>query len=59
MEAGAKAFAALMRHLKVFGQDYHTVIMMQVKTKLGSWAIQGIALSRPMSCFDQPVDGGL
>jgi hypothetical protein len=35
MEADAKAFAALMRHIKEVDSEYHTVVMMQVENEVG------------------------
>jgi hypothetical protein len=48
-----------MRHLKVFDQDHHTVIMMQVGNEVG---IMGDSRDRSVEAnelFDQPVPEGL
>jgi hypothetical protein len=58
LEADAKAFAAVMGHLKK-ADPQHTVIMVQVENEPGSWGGVRDFSPEAQKLFEQPVPSGL
>jgi Domain of unknown function (DUF5597)/Glycosyl hydrolases family 35 len=58
MEADAKAFASVMKHLKEFDKQ-HTVIMIQVENEPGSWGSIRDYSADAQKLFEEPVPAEL
>ena len=58
MDADAKAFTAVMSHLKK-SDPQHTVIMVQVQNEPGSWGSVRDYLPQAQKLFEEPVPGEL
>ncbi len=58
MQADARAFAALMRHLAQVDPQ-HTVVMMQVENESGSWGLDRDRSPAAQALFDGPIPAEL
>lgn len=58
LEADARAFAALMRHLKA-ADPQHTVIMVQVENEAGSWGLARDHAPAAKALFEGPIPADL
>lgn len=58
LEADARAFAALMRHLKA-ADPQHTVIMVQVENEAGSWGLARDHAPAAKALFEGPIPDDL